>query len=231
MSTSSLSVLVLGPGKTGSLVADVARQRGHAVRTIDVDMNKGGVWLTPERLNDFDVVIDFTTPEAVLTHITRCVRAGKAMVVGTTGWYGELERVRKLVEQAGTGFVFAPNFSYGVNLFFQIVKAAGPALMRGYEAHITETHHVHKKDAPSGTAAAMQRVLEEATGRRVEITSKREGEVPGIHALELESASDRIVLIHDAKSRRSFAEGAMLAAEWVVGKTGFHNFKDIFAEI
>src|SRR5271166_4297618 len=123
-----LRILVLGPGKTGSVVVEVGEERGHAVRTVDVDLNPEGAWLTPENLRDMDVVIEFTTPNVVLNHIDRCVRSGKAMVVGTTGWYAEIERVRKLVEQAGTGFVFGPNFSYGVNLFFQIVKAAAPAL-------------------------------------------------------------------------------------------------------
>ena len=226
-----LNILVLGPGKTGSVVADVALERGHQVEIIDEDVNRDGAWLTPDHLRDRDVVIDFTTPEAVLTNIERSVNAGKAMVVGTTGWYGEMERVRRQVEKAGTGFVFAPNFSYGVNLFFQIMNAAAPALTHGYEGFINEIHHVHKKDAPSGTAMAMQRILEQAAGKRLEITSEREGEVPGIHILELESAGDRIVLTHDAKSRRTFAEGAVMAAEWIVGKTGFYEFKDIFGQL
>ena len=191
---SPLNLVVLGPGKTGSLVSEVAQERGHAVRTVDVDVNQDGVWLTPENLLDLDVVIDFTTPHAVLTDIERCVAAGKAMVVGTTGWYAEVERVRKMVQQAGTGFVYAANFSYGVNLFYQIVKAAAPALAHDYSGHITEIHHIHKKDAPSGTAMAMQRVLEQATGMRTEITSEREGEIPGTHTLELNSAGDRIIL-------------------------------------
>ncbi len=153
------------------------------------------------------------------------------MVVGTTGWYGEMERVRSAVEKAGTGFVFGANFSYGVNLFFQIVQAAAPALAHGYSGHITERHHIHKKDAPSGTAVAIQRVLEQAAGVRADITSEREGDVTGTHTLELASAGDRIVLTHEAKSRRTFAEGAVLAAEWIVGKTGFYDFKDIFAQL
>lgn len=228
---SKLNVLVLGPGKTGSLVAQVALERGHEVEIIDADVNRDGAWLTPEHLRDRDVVIDFTTPQAVLTNIDCCLRAGKAMVVGTTGWYGEIERVRSAVEQAGTGFVFAPNFSYGVNLFFQIVRAAAPALTHGYTGFINEIHHIHKKDAPSGTAIGLQRILEQAAGKRLEITSEREGEVPGIHILELESAGDRIVLTHDVKSRRTFAEGAVLAAEWIVGKKGFYDFKDIFGQL
>ena len=153
------------------------------------------------------------------------------MVVGTTGWYGELDRVRQEVERAGTGFVFGANFSYGVNLFFQIVRAAAPALQHGYAGHITERHHIHKKDAPSGTAVALQRVLAQASGVELEITSEREGDVAGIHTLELVSAGDRIVLSHEAQSRRAFAEGSVLAAEWIVGKTGFFDFKDIFGQL
>ena len=227
----SLDVLVLGRGKTGSIVVEVARERGHSVQDIDIDVNEKAAWLTSEHLRGFDVVIDFTAPESAVANIEACLRAGKAMVVGTTGWYGEMERLRSAVEKSGTGFVFAANFSYGVNLFFQIMRAAAPALTHGYSGHITERHHIHKKDAPSGTAIAMQRVLEQASGVQVEITSEREGEVTGVHTLELDSAGDRIVLTHDAKSRRTFAEGAVLAAEWIVGKTGFYDFKDIFGQL
>ncbi len=231
MSKPSLKLLILGPGKTGSLVAEVARERGHQVQTVDVDQNAGGAWLTPENLREVDVVIDFTAPDAVLGNINACVRARKAMVVGTTGWYGEMERVRQSVEEAGTGFVWGANFSYGVNLFFQIVKTAAAALQHDYRGHITEIHHIHKKDAPSGTAAAMQKVLEQSAGVKLDITSEREGEVTGTHILELDADGDRIVLTHEAKSRRTFANGAVLAAEWIAGKSGFYDFKDIFGEL
>jgi len=227
----SLNLVVLGPGKTGSLVAEVARERGHQVRLVDIDLNQNAAWLTAENLHAIDVVIDFTTPEAVLPNIDACQLARKAMVVGTTGWYGEMERVRHAVEAAGTGFVFAANFSYGVNLFFEIVKTAAPALTHDYSGHITEIHHIHKKDAPSGTAVALQRILHQAIGEQVEITSEREGEVTGIHTLELNSAGDRIVLTHEAKSRRTFADGAVRAAEWIAGKSGFYDFRDIFAQL
>ena len=231
MTARSLNLLVLGRGKTGSIVAEVARERGHFVHSIEAEDNPDGAWLTAERLRDFDAVIDFTEPGAVLTNIEACLDAKKAMVVGTTGWYGEMDRVRSAVKKAGTGFVFGANFSYGVNLFFQIVQAAAPALAHGYTGHIAERHHVHKKDAPSGTAAALQRTLEQATGVRLNITSEREGDVTGTHALELASAGDRIVLTHEAKSRRTFAEGAVLAVEWIIGKTGFYDFKDIFVQL
>jgi len=231
LSDRALNLLALGRGKTGSLVVEVARERGHRVHSIEAEDNPNAAWLTPENLRVFDAVIDFTTPHAVLANVDACLRAKKALVVGTTGWYGEMERVRTAVAEAETGFVFGANFSYGVNLFFQIVQAAAPALAHGYSGHITERHHVHKKDAPSGTAVAIQRVLEQGAGVRADITSEREGDVTGTHTLELASAGDRIVLTHEAKSRRTFAEGAVLAAEWIVGKTGFYDFKDIFAQL
>ena len=231
MSNSSLNLLVLGSGKTGSLVAEVARERGHEVQSIHADVNQNAAWLTPAHLANVDVAIDFTASDAVLANIEACLRERKAMVVGTTGWYGELARVRQAVEQAGSGFVFGANFSYGVNLFFQIIQAAAPALAHNYRGHITERHHVHKKDAPSGTAVALQRLLEQVSGERLEITSEREGDVTGTHTLELASSGDRIVLTHAAKSRRTFAEGAVLAAEWIAGRTGFYDFKDIFAQL
>ncbi len=231
MNRPSRNLVLLGPGKTGALVAEVARERGHRVEIVDLDVNPSAAWLTPEHLQDVDAVIDFTTPQAVLANIDACLRSRKAMVVGTTGWYGEMERVRQAVEQAGTGFVWAANFSYGVNLFFQVLRAAAPALAHGYRGHITETHHIHKKDAPSGTATAMQHVLEQVTGLHVEISSRREGEVTGTHTLELDAAGDRMILTHEAKSRRTFAEGAVLAAEWIIGKTGFYDFREIFPQL
>ncbi len=231
MSFRPLNFLVLGRGKTGSLVADVACEHGHRVHNIGAADNPDAAWLTVQRLRAFDVVIDFTTPQAVTANIESCLRARKAMIVGTTGWHAEMDRVRKAVENSGTGFVFGANFSYGVNLFFQIAQAAAPALAHGYSGHVTERHHIHKKDAPSGTAAALQQLLEGASGVRVNITSEREGDVTGTHMLELVSAGDRIVLTHEAKSRRTFAEGAVLAAEWIVGKKGYYDFRDIFGQL
>ena len=226
-----MNVLLLGSGKTGSLVAEVARERGHEVRVLRSRDNAEASALTPESLNEVAVVVDFTAPQAVLLNIETCLRHSKNMVVGTTGWYDQLQRVRQDVERAGTGLVFAANFSYGVNLFFHIARAAAPALGYGYTGHITEKHHTHKKDAPSGTAMALQQVLAEAADNILEITSQREGEVMGIHTLAFSSAGDQIVLTHEVKSRRTFAEGAVLAAEWIAGRTGFYDFKDIFTQL
>jgi len=212
-------------------VAEVAAERGHRTTILTEIENEKAAWLTAENLREVDAAIDFTTPDAVLANIAACVAAKKPIVVGTTGWYGELDRVRQEVERASTGFVFGANFSYGVNLFFQIARTAAPALQHGYTGHITERHHIHKKDAPSGTAVALERVVAQAAGVNVDITSEREGDIMGEHTLELSSEGDRIVLSHEVKSRRTFAEGAMLAAEWIVGKTGFYDFKDIFGQL
>jgi 4-hydroxy-tetrahydrodipicolinate reductase len=229
-----MNILTLGRGKTGSLVADVARQRGHTVEVTGAADNASCAALTAEKLREVDVVIDFTAPACVVGHIEACVAAGKNMVVGTTGWHGEADRIRKLVESHATGFVYAANFSVGVNLFLDVARAAAAALRHDYSGQIFERHHVHKKDAPSGTAIAIQRVIGEAGGQKkdhLEITSFREGDVVGLHEVVLESTADRIYLCHDAKSRQGFADGAVRAAEWLAGKKGFYEFKDVWREL
>jgi 4-hydroxy-tetrahydrodipicolinate reductase len=228
-----MNLLVLGKGKTGSLVADVARDRKHHIRVVGAKDNVDGSAITADGLRDVNVVIDFTTPHCVLANIEGCVKAGKNIVVGTTGWYPQIDRVREMVERQGTGLLYAANFSVGVNLFFEVARTAAAALRHEYSGQIFERHHAHKKDAPSGTAIAIQNVIREAGGKKeeLEITSFREGEVVGLHEVVFESAADRIYLCHDAKSRRGFAEGAVLAAEWLVGKKGFYDFKDIWREL
>lgn len=228
-----MRLLILGRGKTGSLVAEVAAQRKHQVRTAGSKENIACAELTPEKLGDIDAVIDFTNPNHIVANIEACVKAGKNMVVGTTGWYKELDAVRNLVEQHGSGFVYSPNFSVGVNLFLDVARTAAAALRHDYSGQIFERHHVHKKDAPSGTALAIQQVMHKAETKKdaLEITSFREGEVVGLHEVVLESGHDRIYLCHDAKSRRGFAEGAVLAAEWLEEKKGFYDFKDVWREL
>jgi len=228
-----MNLLILGRGKTGSLVAEVAEGRKHRVRVAGAKENADSAALTPANLSAIDAVIDFTTPHCVLANIEACVKAGKNMIVGTTGWYAELDHVRALVEQHKTGFIYAPNFSLGVNLFLDIARTAAVALCHEYSGQIFERHHATKKDAPSGTAITLQRVIGEASGKKeeVEITSFREGDVVGLHEVVFESGADRIYLCHDAKSRRGFAEGAVRAAEWLAAKKGFYDFKDAWREL
>ncbi len=229
-----MNILLLGRGKTGSLVAEVARQRGHDIQVVGAKENAGAAALTPEKLDKTDIVIDFTAPSCVVTHMEACVKAGKNMVVGTTGWQEDLDRIRKMVESRDTGFIYAANFSIGVNLFLDVARAAAAALQHDYTGQIFERHHAHKKDAPSGTAITLQHVIREASGKKneaLEIISFREGDVVGMHEVVLESPADRIYLCHDAKSRRGFAEGAIRAAEWLAGKKGFYDFKDVWRQL
>jgi 4-hydroxy-tetrahydrodipicolinate reductase len=226
-----MNLLVLGKGKTGALATEIAQQRGHQARAISSVDNVGGKALTREALKNVDVVIDFTTPHTVLENIANCVRAGTAMVVGTTGWYDKIPQVRQLVEDSGTGFVFGANFSVGVNIFFEVARAVAPALNLGYTGQMTERHHAQKKDKPSGTAVAINSVLESRSGKKLEIESVREGNIVGDHEIRLESPNDVITLAHSARSRRGFAEGAVRAAEWVRSRKGFYDFKDVWREL
>ena len=210
---------------------DYAIERRHRVRMLGASENREAHGLTPELLSGVDVVIDFTTPEAVIANIEACARAKKNMVVGTTGWYKELDRVRALVAETGIGFVYAANFSFGVNLFFEIAALAGTTLKHGYGGSIEEVHHIHKKDAPSGTALKLQQILEHAGGKKLGIASIRESDVPGTHTISLDSPADSLTFTHEAHSRRGFAEGAVKAAEWLNGKAGFYDFRDIFHEV
>ncbi len=226
-----MHILILGRGKTGSVVAEVARERRHHLDILDGHENAGASGLTPSRLAPADVVIDFTTPRAVVANIRACVAAGKSMVVGTTGWQKESGDIRALVEQHGAGFLYAANFSVGVNIFYELARTAAQALRHQYHGQIFERHHAQKQDAPSGTAVKLQQIIQEESGQELEITSFREGDVVGMHEVTLDSAGDRIYLCHDAKSRRGFAEGALLGAEWLAGKKGFFDFKDVWREV
>ena len=228
-----MNLLILGRGKTGSLVADVARERKHHVTIAGAAENAQCAALAPEKLRSTDVVVDFTTPDCVLDNIEACLQAAKNMVVGTTGWHEDLPRIRKLVENRNAGFLYAANFSIGVNLFFDIARTAAAALGHDYTGQIFERHHAHKKDAPSGTALSVQRIIREASGKEenLEIISFREGEVVGMHEVVFESVNDSIYLCHDASSRRAFAEGAIRAAEWIAGKKGFYDFKDVWRDL
>ena len=226
-----MNLLILGCGKTGSLVADLARERRHRVIAIASAQNVDRSALTGEKLRNIDMVIDFTTPSAVLGNIEACLDAKKSMVVGTTGWFRELESVRAAVEKAGIGFLHGSNFSVGVNLFLETVRVAAQACRHGYHGQIFERHHEQKKDAPSGTAVVLQKIVKDACGAELEITSFREGDVVGLHELVLDSPNDRIYLCHDSKSRVGYARGAVLGAEWLGTKKGFFDFRDVWPEL
>lgn len=223
--------LVLGRGKTGSLVAQIAHERGHSVRVVGEEENRNAAALTGPILAGFDAVIDFTTPEAAVANMRACLANGARMVVGTTGWYQHLDDIRDLAQRKGAALLYGTNFSIGVQELFRLTRDLATALP-ACSYHITETHHAGKKDAPSGTALTLQQILREANpALHVEITSHREGDASGIHLVEARSPNDSIQIRHEAFSRRGFAEGAVRAAEWIAGKTGVWEFREIFNQL
>jgi len=226
-----MQLLILGRGKTGSLVADLARERRHHVQTLCGADNANARALTAEFLAPFNAIIDFTTPASVVANAEACIRAGKRIVIGTTGWYEHIPRLREQALAADVGFLYGSNFSIGVNLFFEIAQTAGAALKFDYSGQIFERHHAQKKDAPSGTAVTIQKIICNSTQQELEIISFREGDAVGMHEVVFNSPADRIYLCHDAKSRRGFAEGAVRAAEWLVGKSGFFEFRTIWRDL
>jgi 4-hydroxy-tetrahydrodipicolinate reductase len=228
-----MRILVLGHGKTGKLVADVAAERGHGVHVLDAKENKDAAALTPPFVAGFDVVIDFTAPEAVVQNMRACLATGARMVVGTTGWYEKLPDMRGLAERKQAGLLYGTNYSIGVQVMLKVAGQMSADLKSaGYRFKIEETHHVTKVDSPSGTALTLASVVKRAAGLDdVEITANREGDAAGTHVLVAESDADRLVLTHESFSRRGFAEGAVRAAEWLSTRTGCYDFQDIYTQM
>jgi 4-hydroxy-tetrahydrodipicolinate reductase len=227
-----MRILVLGMGKTGRLVAEVAAERGHSVNVLDAKENAGASALTPPFVAGFDVVIDFTTPEATIQNMRACLATGAKMVIGTTGWYDKLADMRSLAERKQAGLLYGTNFSVSVQVMMQIAATMGKALKHaGYEFSIEETHHVTKVDSPSGTAIKLASAVKAATGNDVPIVAKREGLVMGVHTLTAQNDAEQLVLTHEAFSRRGFAEGAVRAAEWLSTRTGCYDFQSVYTEI
>lgn len=229
-----MRVLVLGAGKTGKLVADVAAEHGHSVHVLDAKENREAAALTPPFVAGFDVIIDFTTPEAVIHNMRACLANSAKMVIGTTGWYGSLPDAKALAQRRGASLLYGTNFSMGVQTMLRLAEYMTKELAKaGYHLSISETHHLTKLDAPSGTALTLRDVvMRAANAEDIPIKSIRHGEAVGLHVLEAESAGDRILLTHESHSRRPFAEGAVRAAEWLSkAKPGVYDFREIFEKL
>lgn len=225
-----MRMLVLGHGKTGRLVAEVAHERGHGVHVLDAKENPRSAALTAPFVAGFDVVIDFTTPEAVVSNLRACLAVGAKVVVGTTGWYTHLGDMSGLALRKDAALLYGTNYSVGVQVMLQLAEAmAEPLAKAGYTFSIDETHHVTKLDSPSGTALSLQKAA--AAAGEVTITAHREGDAAGLHVLEARSSADRITLTHEAFSRRGFAEGAVRSAEWLSSRRGVYNFSDIYTQL
>jgi 4-hydroxy-tetrahydrodipicolinate reductase len=224
-----MQFLVLGKGKTGSLVADVARERGHSVRALDITENEHASALTAAALTGVDAVIDFTAPEAAVENMRAVLALGGRIVVGTTGWYAHLDEMKALTKKGG-GLLYGTNFSVGVQKLFRLT--AELAKLDGYSYSISETHHVTKLDAPSGTAITLQQIIQSVRpGEKVEITSHRVADAKGEHIVTATSDVDTLEVRHDAHSRRGFALGAVRGAEWLAGKSGAWEFREIFEQL
>ena len=223
-------ILVLGKGKTGSLVAEVARARGHGVRALDINENQHASALTAAHLAGVDVIVDFTAPEAAVENMRAVLALGSRIVVGTTGWYAKLEDMKALAQKRGGGLLYGTNFSIGVQKFFRLT--AELARLEGYSYSIAETHHTSKLDAPSGTALTLKEIIQSAQpGAEIPVTSHRIGDAKGEHIVTAKSEVDVIEIRHDAFSRRGFALGAVRAAEWLHDKSGVWEFREIFDQL
>ena len=224
---SDVAVALVGMGRMGRTLRALAAERGmRVVATLD-----RGDAVTAAALGGADVAIEFTEPASAVGNARACVAAGVPVVIGTTGWLDALPALEAEVARAGGRVLWAANFSVGVNAFLAIAAAAGRVLRdAGFDAHLVETHHGAKRDAPSGTALALVRAA--ATfGRDIPTTSVRVGHVPGTHALIFDAPFEQLVLTHEARDRRVFAEGALVAARWLAAqlRPGVYTMQDVLA--
>lgn len=235
-----MKIALIGYGKMGREIEKIARERGHKIPCV-IDINEDTKFNSPE-FKSVDVAIEFTSPKSAFANYQRAFAANIPVVSGTTGWLEHLPKIKKMCETDGKTFFYASNFSLGVNIFFALNNYLAKIMNRfpNYNVSMEETHHIHKLDAPSGTAITLAEgvlahinrkkswVLEQAQSEdEVAIKAIREGEVPGRHTIAYESYVDSIRIIHDAKSRKGFALGAVLAAEFTKGKKGVLGMADM----
>ena len=222
-----MKLALLGYGKMGRMIEQAATAGGlEVVCVIDPITGSRGT------LTDADVCVDFSEPDAVTGNIKMAADARVSMVVGTTGWYDRVDEARQIVEAGAIGLVYGSNFSVGVNLMFKLAAYASE-IFKQFELHdpfIEEAHHKFKKDAPSGTALSLKRIVEETYGRDVPTASTRAGYFPGKHTLGFDSEADTLEIVHTARSRAGFADGALIAAKWIAGRKGFYEFAEIIEE-
>lgn len=223
-----MRLLIVGDGKMGRAVADLATARGHEPTIVGRKESTGDPGLTAEHIRGHDVALEFTRPDAAPANIERLIAAGLPVVTGTTGWDAELPRITALVESHEGALLYAANFSIGVQLFLRAARALGAefAGREGFDGFILEEHHAAKRDAPSGTARALRQQLRAADpAREYPITSVRAGAIPGTHRVSFDGPFETVTLQHTARSRDGFAAGALAAAEWLPGRTGVYTFE------
>jgi 4-hydroxy-tetrahydrodipicolinate reductase len=227
---SGRSIAIIGDGKMGQAIRQLATEKGWSVAAVIGERESAhGGGITAGSLGKADVAVEFTQPDAAVANVVASLRAGVPVVVGTTGWYDSLSEVTRVANETGTGLLWSPNFSLGVNVMIELARYAGTLMrpLEGFDAHIVETHHSRKKDAPSGTAIAIGKAASDALDRPIPTTSVRTGSVPGTHELIFDGAFEQLTLTHLARDRRVFAEGALQAASWLIGKKGVFTMRDV----
>ncbi len=226
-----MKLAIVGYGKMGRLIEQLAPDYDFAVALkLDEFNNAGFAGITAENFRGVEVAVEFSTPETAVGNIERIAALGVNLVVGTTGWLEKLDYVRSLIERAGVGMVWSPNYSVGVNVFFRLAAEAARLLAaeQDYGAWGWEMHHAAKKDAPSGTLLKLAEEMQKAGYRRpIHLSSTRAGRHPGVHEIGFDGAADTLTLRHTARSREGFAHGALKAARWVIGKRGLFEFSDV----
>ena len=246
-----MKIAITGYGKMGKEIEKIAVARGMTVQSIIDPAEKNAAYreITGESMKNVDVCIDFSTPASVMENIRKAAKHGCNIVVGTTGWYGSIEEVKKIVKESKIGLIYAANFSIGVNVFFRIVENASKMMDKidAYDVFGYELHHNKKLDSPSGTAKTLaetvvksmkrkNKIVYDIVDRKIEpnelhFASVRSGSIPGTHVVGFDSSADTIELKHTARNREGFALGAVMAAEWVKGKKGFFGIKDMMDSI
>lgn len=241
-----MNLALIGYGRMGHLLETMAEQYGCTVcARIDPAV---GVALSKEALHEADVAIEFTTPATAAENLQLCLDWGIPVVCGTTGWFDQLPHITKLAQETNTGLVYGSNFSVGMNLFFEIVSQVAQLMQPfdDYDPYGLELHHNHKKDSPSGTARVLTDIMLQHSNKRVaqfdrlqrrpeteefHFASVRAGDIPGTHIIGFDSVADTIELKHTARNRVGFAKGALLAAKWLVGRSGVYEFTTLFKEL
>lgn len=229
-----MKVALVGYGKMGRVVEELAAAKG--VEVLDRFSRSRPLCAdeATRRALAGAVLVDFSAPDSVAGTVRAAAQLSLPMVIGTTGWQDRLDEVRRVVEDSGIGVVQASNFSLGVNVFYRLAEQAARILsgFDGYDAFIFDWHHRFKKDSPSGTALEIQRRMARYYGeRQVPITSQRAGYVPSVHAVGFDSAADTIHLEHRARNRQGLADGALLAAAWITGRSGFYDFQEALDDL
>jgi 4-hydroxy-tetrahydrodipicolinate reductase len=226
-----MKIAIVGYGKMGRMIERIAASRGHeVVARFSIANNRDGEGLTAENLKGIDAAIEFSTPETAVENLRRLIELRIPAVAGATGWYERLDEIKKLAADHDSPLVFSSNFSIGMNLFFRVVREASALFARHdqYDPFLVEAHHKFKKDAPSGTALVIAKLMRESYGDRApEAVAIRAGHIPGAHEVGFDSEADTITLTHTARSREGFAAGAVLAAEKIVDKQGVYEFSEL----